>query len=124
MAGFDYTRIRTSAHAKLKKYGMTATLRREVKAGGDEWNPAPPTVEDRDIVALLGSFSERMIDGITVKYGDRRVYVGADALGDFVPTVEDKLVLGAIEYAIINVLPIAPGGVPVMYEIQARGAGI
>lgn len=124
MAGFDYTRIRTSAYAKLKKYGMAATLRREVKTGEDEWNPGPTTVEDHDIVALLGSFSERMIDGITVKYGDRRVYVGVDGLGDFVPTVEDKLVLGAIEYAIINVILVAPGGIPVMYEIQARGAGI
>ena len=58
-----------------------------------------------------------MIDGTLIKQDDRRIMVSA--AGE-TPKVSDRLRIGAQNYAIISVDEIAPQGVALYFEVQAR----
>lgn len=130
----DYAKKRKQAEVKLKKFGTPGVLRRKAKGegSGDPWDPVKDVITDYPISALIQEFSEHMINGTTILYGDRLLMAGAESLvtaGNIVPTAAtDKVILTLsegreIEYAIVNVKPMSPGGVDILYELQVRGPG-
>ncbi|MDR1648766.1 MAG: hypothetical protein LBR71_00770 [Synergistaceae bacterium] len=121
MAWYDYSSIRKKTYEKLKKYGFTATLKRTVPGSGPSWNPGPPVEAEFPILALFETYSDRMIDGTTILHGDRKVLISAEHFEAF-PRTTDKLIAEGVEYNIINVSPLAPGGVSILYTLQIRGA--
>jgi hypothetical protein len=121
MAQYSYANIRKKAHEKLKQYGFTAVLKRTAAGGGPAWNPGAPVETEIPILALLETYSDKMIDGTTIIYGDRKLLISAEHLEN-IPRTTDKLIIDGEEYGIINVLPFAPGGVSILYTLQIRGS--
>jgi len=67
--------------------------------------------------AVEDSYSAGLIDGSSIRVGDRRllcVDVPRPKQGS------DKLKIGDRAYSIVNVSPLAPGEVEILYEVQAR----
>jgi hypothetical protein len=62
-----------------------------------------------------------MVDGTTILSGDRKLLISAERFEAF-PKTTDKLIADGVEYNIINVSPLAPGGVSILYTLQIRGA--
>ena len=116
-----YERAGASALKLLKKYGQSATLKRTETTTSPlkPWEPGASTTVSYPVTCVVADFSEKMIDGSTIIYGDKRVIVAAKDM-PVVPCVSDVIAVGATEYTIINVKTIAPAGAAVVYELHAR----
>jgi hypothetical protein len=64
-------------------------------------------------------YTDRDLDGTQIKIGDKQVILEALS-GMTEPQTKDALIIGGIEHAIVNVKPISPAGVVVIYELQVR----
>ncbi len=98
---------------------FTVTL---IRVAADEpttpWGaPATGVPQEFTLPAMLDNWKKNEIDGTLIRATDKKVMVSA--IGE-VPTVADRLNIGAVEHAIIDVIPKAPGGVPLYYIIQCR----
>jgi hypothetical protein len=61
----------------------------------------------------------REIDGSRVLATDKKVLLAKKALA-IEPTTADKLLIGGVSHSVVNVRPVSPAGIVVMWEIQAR----
>lgn len=97
---------------------LIGTLIRPPALGDDPWTPGPggsPT--EFAVTVVKTKFQHRHVDGELIRATDDRLLV--DATGPE-PTLTDKLEVGTNTYTIMNVWPIAPGGVAVLYIVQGR----
>lgn len=117
MTSFDYARSKETADRLLTKFGQSATLRRYV-ASGTAYDPTL-TATDYPVTIADMAFKETQIDGTLVKRGDRLIYMAAARLA-IAPAVADTLLVGSVEYKVIDVEPLQPGGTVVFYKMQAR----
>jgi hypothetical protein len=119
MSTFNYDGLADLASTLIANAGFKATLRRETQVKEYPWSTPVTTAEDNAVDIILGTYKSSMIDGETIKRGDIRVYVAVDTV---IPTVTDFLVIRGKQYTIIDINAPAPGGIDLLYEIQARGA--
>lgn len=117
MAQFDYARARATAERLIARFGQAGVIRRVVKSGTSYDPVLTPTDHACTLVDL--DYAERNIDGALIKRGDRMVYLSTSGLA-IRPELSDKVVIGGVEHAIQNVMPLAPGGTDVFFQLQAR----
>ncbi len=117
MSTFDYIKATATASRLIKRFGQSITLRQQA-GSGTAWAPVL-TDTDHVAIAAVTEYSNRDMDGTLIKMGDRRVYLSTEGL-TVVPTTQDKLVVGGEVMTIVNIRPLNPAGVTVMYEVQAR----
>jgi hypothetical protein len=121
----DYAGIRKRTAATIAKSGKTVTFRLSTPGGFD---PATglitnPVVSDTVAKAVEVNYSQMERDGTNVLSSDRRFLVAGLELDNSVlsqPSTIMKLVVGTSILSIINVMPLEPGDVAVIYEVQAR----
>lgn len=122
---FDYARSRASADRLIAKFGRPGTLRRPVAASGPSYDPTPGTPVDFAVTIAVIDYSDYEITGGRVLATDKKVLLAAGGLTE-VPTPDHKLLIGTVWHNIIGpdrgrgIKPLAPAGVVVMYELQAR----
>ena len=58
------------------------------------------------------------VSGGLVQVGDKRLLLESGAA----PQLEDRIIVGGVEYAIISVGSLAPSGVDVLFDLHLRGA--
>ena len=131
-----YTQIRDNTAAPLiRQFGKSITLVRKPDRDdldceydattGTEICTDPDTGEvvdpgeDQEFEghAVEDRYSASLIDGSAIRVGDRRllcVDIPRPKQGS------DKLKIGDRAYSIVNVSPLAPGEVEILYEVQAR----
>ena len=80
-------------------------------------NPEAYPPEEFTLAGNVQEYARSLVDGTLIKQGDRRVMLSATGEK---PTTSDSLRIGDREFQIINVMEIAPQGVPLYYEVQAR----
>lgn len=117
MSTYDYTRPRATADRLVTRFGQTGAIRRQT-ASGSENNPTfTPT--DHECTLVTEAYKTSEIDGSRVMASDLKVIL---AKGDLAisPTTEDKLVIGGVPYSIVDVSPLSPGGVVVLWQMQVR----
>ena len=116
-----YTDLRGTATALLADKGRPITLR---KRSAGAYDPSTGTTAVTDAVytvsAVTRSFPERLIDGQMIRSGDVRVTIQA---GVAEPVEGDRLTVDGTEMSVVRVRPVSPGGVPVIYVVQARVGG-
>jgi len=81
------------------------------------WDAPGGEPEQFTIPAIVGSFKRGLVDGTLIRATDKRVMLASEGIE---PTTADKVVIGGITHAIVSVMPLAPSGVDLMYEVQAR----
>ena len=122
------TKLRTSANALITKFGdgMTVTFSRAsgFYSGATEDADTSYTVSTMAPIewtapAVVVQYEEREIDGSTVKRGDRRLLISAEAL-EYTPTTDDRVTISGQEHAIVSVLPVQPGETAIYIELQVR----
>lgn len=117
MAAFDYARARSTAERLLARFGQSGTIRRLVKSG----TSYDPVLTPADYACTLVDldYDERQVDGSLIKRGDRMVYLSTAGF-TIRPELSDKVLIGGVEHAIMNVMPLAPSGTTVFFQLQAR----
>lgn len=122
----DWNAIAAEVDAALKSVGstdagFTAVLTQTSVAGGDAWDPGSgtETTVNTDVTIVVSEYALSEIDGTTIQAGDRKVLMTATAGVE--PRPSDVLTISGKAYTVINAMPLAPAGIVVMYEVQARG---
>lgn len=122
--GFDYKGSAKRAEAALARVGVKAFLKVQSQTGLDyDPNVGP---EKRFVVYLaVLDYKISEIDNARVLQTDKRVLMSVGKLTQ-APTPDDVLEIGGVNYKIVGpqtglgVKIIAPGGITVLYDIQAR----
>lgn len=117
MSGFNYAKSRATAIGLMRKFGKGSALRGVLKSGPD-WEPVT-TVVDAPCTVVELQFSTGEIDGTNILLSDRKFLLSVDGLMRE-PSAKDRLVVGTEELEIIQVWPLVPGDLVLMYTLQAR----
>ncbi len=125
-----YDKLAATSLRLLTKYGMSVTLRQS-SLGAGNYNPAtgvvtPETDVDTTRKALIldqpGSqisqrFGNNNQANSLVQQGEKWLYLDANGVA---PSLQDKIIINEVEYAIMDVQETGPGGVPVLYMLMVR----
>lgn len=122
----DYSEDRAEAYESIKEAGAAMTL---FHSEGAEYNPAtcrtaPATVLDYPCYGIIEEYTQINAgmgpqDGSSVLAGDKKITLTAAA--DFPdPISGDTLTVGETVYKVVRVKSLAPAGVAILYEVQAR----
>lgn len=120
MAAFDYAGMALSADELLREFGSSATLTRTTPGQYDPEAGAstPETVATQTVTAVCIDYENAYIDGSLILRGDKQVFVSPKDITP--PAAGDKFTWQGAEYSVISVTPLAPSGVTVLIEMQAR----
>lgn len=123
----NWATIAAEVDAALKSVGSTdagfsATLTKTtLTPGADPWDPSTGTTTtvNTAVTVVVTEYEKNQIDGTLIQASDRKVLMTAMAGVEPVPA--DTLTISGKVYSVINAMPLAPAGIAVMYEVQARG---
>jgi hypothetical protein len=117
---FGYADLRETAEELIAEAGQRGVIRRPSPTMGDPWNPTPAgdPVDDACVFVEL-EYAHDEIDGTLVQATDRKLLVSTAGL-TAAPTPECQLVIGPLPLEIVSVKPLAPGGLVLLWEVQAR----
>lgn len=110
-----YPRLKKTADRLINRYGKPVQLV-AITTTGPSYDPQT-TAEKRDAVMVEIGYKLARIDGSTIQAGDR---VGLMRSED-APALADKLVIDSREYSFVDVQPLEPGPLNILYEVHARG---
>lgn len=120
MATFDYADLRDNTAAPLlAEFGQAAVLRRPTVGSGPARNPGVGAPTDYDCTLVVDTYRNFERDGTRIKAGDKKVLLSTEGL-TVAPLTSDQLVIAGEVHSIVNVEPLSPGGVVVMWTVQAR----
>lgn len=128
----DYNRLANSVAKQLAAYGQ-AVLLRQYAEGSAEYDPSSLGVSADEVtpvettrMALVTEQPGKRIGpqygtsnetGTLITQGQKWIYL--DALGT-TPHPNDKVVIGDVEYTILDVQETSPSGIPVFYLIVLK----
>jgi len=121
----DYTAIRKNAAATIKKNGKAIKI---IVPGGTAYNPVTGTDTPGADVTYSGravetQYTQAERDGTMVKASDRRFLVsGLQDSGAALAQMAtgQRIEVASVKLEIVNVMPLNPGDVNIIYEVQAR----
>lgn len=128
MALTDYAEDRLDTDAELREDGAPVVLSRNV--GGTVVGGTGQYVPGTEITipthALLKAYKSHEIDGTNVLRTDTKCMLSAEAVfrQNVVPAVGDMLTVSGLgkKFRVMDVQPLAPGGIAVFYWLQLRTA--
>lgn len=114
-----YNRMRTTAARLISTYGKTLTLTRRTSdpAYNTTTGAVSFTTESVSFKGAVFNVDEKNVDGTTVLQTDKRVIAVLDnppQVGNSIEGIE------SFDHTVMNVRPLAPGDVKVLYEMAVR----
>lgn len=106
----------------LREYGQQMTLKAPITGAIDAVNGEHAGINMAQRFTGYGveeSYSIREQDGTNIQRGDKKITFAPDDAA-MIPKTTHTLSVGNVAYTIINVEPLSPGGVAVLYRLQAR----
>ena len=81
------------------------------------WDDGEQSTISYEVNALISDYSQSMIDGTLIERGDKKFLIAGNA-----PDIQDhwQIISNGETYNIINIMRLAPSGVTITYEVQAR----
>lgn len=95
--------------------GFTVTLHKTITSG-PAWDPVITNV-DYELSTVEYPYKISNRDGTVIQANDKFLFVQA---GIAVPEMADTVTANGIGYQIINIMPLSPAGIDVLYELQLR----
>lgn len=111
--------LEEAAIATGRNAPLTGTLLKDTPANLDVYPPVMGGETSYPITCLLTQYSPTQIDGVGILSTDIRVLVAAHGLA-VAPSTNDRLNIEGEIFYIANSPSLRPGGVALMYDIQAR----
>lgn len=113
----DWTAVASDVTAALAEVGMAATLTRPGTGPTTPWDATAVTPGAALAVTVVrDTWTRRHVDGALIMADDAFFLMDATVA----PTPDDRLTVGGTDYRVVRVKPTSPGGVAVLYEVQAR----
>lgn len=117
MTGFDYTKTRATAERLIAKFGQQGQLRR-ITVSGPDYDPVQTSQAFACMLVDLDHTQTHFGDTLTQR-GDRMIYLSTAGLL-VEPTLADRLVVGGVEHAIVDIQPLSPGGIALLWQLRVR----
>jgi hypothetical protein len=119
----NYPRLKAMAERLIAKAGQPATLVRATRVGGNPKDPRTGTVTPANhaVKVVETEYDIREIDGTVILRSDRRFLMSTEGLGQVDPNSADALIVGGKTLQVVSMKPLQPGGVVLLYDVQARG---
>lgn len=118
---FDYLATRADADELIAEFGQAGAIRRVgATSTVNPWDPEASASVDHPCLLVDLEYSAGEANGTLIRQTDRKILMSVSTL-TIEPTEADQVVVGGHAMEIVNVSPLAPGGVVILYEIQARG---
>lgn len=114
----DWSAIAKEVEEAIASVGFVATLLRIVATGGTSYKPASFTTTEYPIVVIDDQIRERNADGTLT--GQKKRILTVSALGT-IPQKDDKVQVRGTRHVIMDVIPLAPGGVDLLFDIELGG---
>ena len=115
-----YTDLASEALELITEFGASITLTRKTVGTYDpSTGAASETSADYPGVGVLIDYSQREIDGTSVRAGDQRCWIATD--GMVLPRTGDTLTIGSTVYSVVTGGHVAPAGTAAVYWAQLRG---
>lgn len=113
-----YAKLAAGASELLGDKGQTFTFRRVAGRVIDPITGAvtPGATTTHSAPGVMTSLKKDFIEGAMVEQGDRQFIIDSS----FEPEPTDKVIFDSEEWRIAAIEPVSPGGVPLIYKIQAR----
>lgn len=112
-------KARATALKLLLKFGQAMTLTQVVSGAYDPATGSAAITETLHTgVGVALNYSQNMIDGSAILHSDQRVYLNPQ-LG-VTPKAGDKLTFAGEVHSVIASKPLAPAGIVLLHEVQAR----
>lgn len=112
----DWTAIAAEVAEGLGEVGVAARIVRKGEQTGPAYNPTFGPDELFPVTIVYDEYDTDEIDGTLILATDLKIIMSAT---NVVPTPADKLRADK-DYSIQRVMPLQPGGTPVMWELQCR----
>lgn len=120
----NYSFIAKQAASAIKSAGKSLTFTRETPGTKDPRtgtsNPSTFTTFTANALALEYSAKDAglsYIEGTTVRTDDKKVLV---EVGSYKPDMGDKVTIQGVDFEVIGIQTLAPGGIDLMYTLQVR----
>lgn len=116
--------FRQRLHRSTRRIGSATHV--SVRQAARTHDPVAGTVSkvntDTAVVAAVSDYLDRDVDGELVRTGDRKVHISGKSISDagLTLTENDSLVIGGVDYEIVNLELIAPAGTVEHYIAQVR----
>ena len=114
-----YSETAADATEAIREFGQ-AIIITHLTSGA--YNPATGTVSNTSTVqtgvAVELDYNVSEIDGVLIQRGDKKLLVSISGMTAIAP--EDTCTVGGVAYTVKSVKPLSPGGVVLLYEVQAR----
>ena len=112
----DYAATAARARSLIARYGAQATITRTVAV---DYDADTGTASDSVTSTYVGygvQTNYRLADvpGSQIQTDDVRLFVAIDVA----PRPSDALVFAGTRYAVVSCQPIAPNGVPILYDVS------
>jgi hypothetical protein len=113
------TALRRVASTVLAKLGTPVTIRRVTPGTYSTTTRShTPTVADTTAKGRLDDYRDRELSN-TILAGDRKLTIAAASLS-YEPSPKDRVVIGAVDYEIVNVTHHRAQDEAALYELQLR----
>lgn len=118
MATFDYAGLKDDVDVILAEFGDTCQLKRDTPGTVDPVTglPASGSEEVTDVIGVVVSYEEKLVDGSTIMRGDRQAIIQAVKE----PVFGDTFIEGSGAWKVVNVEFVKPAGVALIYILQLR----
>lgn len=114
----DWAAIASEVADALGDVGFTATLTRTTGGAETPWGTEAATVTSYTVTVVddgIKSLTQPQIDGTLIVRISRVLTI---ATGAVIPAMGDTITLHGQEHAIAAVMPLAPGGVALLFEAE------
>lgn len=117
---FDYLESVADADELISDFGQSVQIVRTADGNGPVWDPGAGTTTTATTFAVRVEYTMKQIQAGGVLANAERwlVATNAGSLASLQP--QDKLSLGGVERDILDVKPLQPASVIVMYDCQVR----
>jgi hypothetical protein len=112
----DYQGIADEVSAAIAEVGFTAILRKETGGAATPWDTGTPTVTNTEITVIDDGIRDRYIAGTLTTRRTRVLTVAVQ--NGVVPQKPDQVVVRGVVFEIEEVMPLAPGGLDLLYEVE------
>ena len=111
-----YTRLEATARRLIQSYGKDGAIVREVQSGP----PYAPVIEQQVHVCRLveTGYSLTNRDATLIQAGDKLGIISTAVSVE--PKLQDKLRIDGVDHAFVDLKPLNPGGLNLLFEFVAR----
>ena len=119
-----YDNMAELARAKIADFGRAITITRVIGNQFSNYDPSTGEAASAEntysATALVFPYDRRRVDGALIRAEDMVITIDAKSCPVVPDQTTDRITVGSVQYSIVSVRELNPGGTAILYEVQGR----